>query len=99
MEEAMKRAKKHLLRALAAAAEESVEETLAEASGYANADVMRAALTKALFSHPKVKLATEQLHQRAAKDQAPPKLKPRAREISKLDGHVQAPRLKPRKHG
>jgi hypothetical protein len=93
----MKKAKKHLLRALAAAAEESVEEAVAESAGYANADAMRAALTKALFAHPEVKLATAQVHAMARAAKPLPKSKPRAIDISKLDGHVQAPRLQPRK--
>jgi hypothetical protein len=93
----MKQAKKHLLRALAAAAEESVEQAVAQSAGYANADAMRAALTQALFAHPEVKLATAQVHKMAKAAMPLPKLKPRTKELGKLDGHVQAPRLKPRK--
>ena len=95
----MKSAKKHLLRALAAATEKSVEEALATTSGYPNAEAMRAALLKSLFSHPAVKLATVQVHKMSQSISVNPKMKPRVTDIRKLDGHVQAPRLKPRKHG
>lgn len=95
----MKAEKKHLLRALASNAEASVEEAIAEASGYASADAMRAALAKALFNHPEVRKATVALHKKARVAAAAPKLKPRGVDIRKLDGHVQASRLQPRKHG
>ena len=93
----MKQAKKHLLRTLASAAEESVEEAVAEASGYASAEVMRTALAKALFTHPEVKKAIVGLHKKAHAE-GPPlrKIKPRGKEISKMSGHVQASRLQPR---
>jgi|SRR3954471_19376553 hypothetical protein len=93
----MKQAKKHLLRTLAAAAEDSVEEAVAEASGYASAEVMRAALAEALFAHPEVKKAVAGLHKAARAGAAPqPKLKPRGKEISKMSGRIQASRLQPR---
>jgi hypothetical protein len=93
----MKQAKRHLLRTLASVAEEKVEEAVAEASGYANAETMRAALAKALFSHPQVKKAIVGLHKKTHAE-GPPlrKFKPRGREISKMSGRIQASRLQPR---
>ena len=92
----MRQAKKHLLRTLAAAAEESIEEAVAEASGYVSADTMRAALTKALFAHAGVKKAVKDLHKKARAEAPKMKLKPRGREIRKTSGRVQASRLQPR---
>lgn len=94
----MKKSKKHLLRTLAGAAEESIEEAVAEVSGYASAEVMKAALAKSIFGHPEVHKALVAMHKKAREAQAPgpAKIKPRAREISKLSGRVQASRLQPR---
>lgn len=91
----MKKSKKHFLRTLASAAEESVEEAVAEVSGYANAEVMRVALAKSIFNRPDVRKALVAVHKKARDNQVPVKNKPRAREISKVSGHVQASRLEP----
>jgi hypothetical protein len=94
----VKKTKKHFLRTLAAAAEEEIEEAIAKASGYASAEVMRVALAKALFNNPQVKRSLVAMHKKAqGAANAMAKPKPRARDISKLRGRVQAPRLQPRR--